>query len=130
MQLILVRALLTRRLPVQKVCPKAIQSIARLAAIIKRRSVLRGSQPAKLQPTPCVRGARKDANLAVDHPAAALCKRSEVRWHVIKPDRTYRKPTREGRVHRYSGCAENDLHCREHTGSEIKAFPGAEDRVS
>lgn len=38
----------------KKVCPKAIQSIAQLAAIIKRRSVLRSAphQPAKLQLTP------------------------------------------------------------------------------
>lgn len=53
MQFILARTLLTRRLSVQKVCPKAIQSIAQLAAIIKRRSVLHSPphQPAKLQLT-------------------------------------------------------------------------------
>lgn len=48
MQLILARSLLTRRLSVQKVCPKAIQSITQLAAIIKWRSVLHSTphQPA------------------------------------------------------------------------------------
>lgn len=67
MQLILTRTLLTRQLSMQKkkkkVCPKAIQSIAQLAAIIKRRSVLRSAphQPAKLQLTLWMHRAHKDA---------------------------------------------------------------------
>ena len=50
----------------KKVCPKAIQSIAQLAAIIKRRSGLRSAphQPAELQLTPWMHRDHKDAAAA------------------------------------------------------------------
>lgn len=83
MQLILARTLLTRRLSLQKACPKAVQSVTQLAAIIKRRSALRTAphQPAKLQLTPCIHTAHKDANSAGNHMLASL--HSSSRSHIM-----------------------------------------------
>lgn len=89
MQLILARTLLTRRLSMQKACPKAIQSIAQLAAIIKRRSVLHSAprQLAKLQLTPCIHTAHKDANSAGNYMLASL--RSSSRSNIMpRPSRS------------------------------------------
>lgn len=111
MQLILARTLLTRRLSMQKACPKAIQSIAKLPAIIKRRSVLHSAphQLAKLQLTPCIHTAHKDANSAGNYMLASLrsSSRSNIMprpsrsavselQHIVDPARaastTYRRP--------------------------------------
>lgn len=64
MQLSLARTHLTRRLSVQKVCPKAIQSNTQLAAIIKRRYVLLGPprQPANLKLTSWIRTAHENSS--------------------------------------------------------------------
>lgn len=109
-------------------CPKAIQSIAQLAAIIKRRSVLRSAphQPAKLQLTPWMHRAHKDvaADSTGNYMLASLHSSSRsniMRWpnhsavsklrHIQttelstqaeRPVWKYVKPTREGilpRIH-------------------------------